>query len=79
MLSINNFDLYKYTDDSNAIVCYVENTGRFYHITQDGRDFVIDVFTLDENGEAVDGPRYINSSLSAAIAQIEAMENGEEV
>ena len=79
MLSINNFDLYKYTDDSNAIVCYGENTGRFYHITQNGRDFVIDVFTLDENGEAVDGPRYINSSLSAAIAQIEAMENGEEV
>lgn len=79
MLSINNIDLYKYTDSESAIVIYGENTGDFYHITQDGRDFVIDVFTLDENGEAVDGPRYINSSLSDAIALIEAMENDEEV
>ena len=79
MLNINNFDLYKYTDSESAIVIYGENTGDFYHITQDGSGFVIDVFALDENGDAVDGPRYINSSLSDAIALIEAMENDEEV
>lgn len=50
-----------------------------YCISKDGADYVVDVETLDEYGEAQEGPRYIASSLSAAIAQIEAIENGEEV
>lgn len=48
-----------------------------YFINKDGVDYVVDVTTLDENGEAQEGPRYIASSLSAAIAQIEELENME--
>ena len=50
-----------------------------YLIHKDGADFVMDVQTLDEYGEVQEGPRYMFSSLSAAIAQIEAIENGEEM
>ena len=50
-----------------------------YFIHRDGADFVVDVETLDEYGEAQEGPRYMFSSLSTAIAQIEAIENGEEM
>lgn len=50
-----------------------------YFINKDGADFVVDVQTLDENGEVQEGPRYIFSSLSAAIAQIEETENREDV
>jgi hypothetical protein len=50
-----------------------------YFIHKDGADFVVDVQTLDEYGEAHEGPRFIASSFSAAIAQIEAIENGEEM
>ena len=50
-----------------------------YIIHKDGVDYTVDVTTLDEYGEAQEGPRYISGSLSSAIAIIEALENGEDV
>ena len=50
-----------------------------YIIHKEGVDYVVDVTTLDEYGEAQEGSRYISGSLSSAIAIIEALENGEDV
>ena len=77
MLNIYNFDVSKYGDGLSILSYYGENTGDMYHISKDGSAFTVDVETLDENGEAQEGPRYIFSSLSAAIAQIEEMESRE--
>lgn len=77
MLNIYNFDVCKYGDGLSILSYYGENTGDMYHISKDGSAFTVDVETLDENGEAQEGPRYIASSLSTAIAQIEELENME--
>ena len=77
MLNIDYFDVLHYGDGFATLSYYGENTGDMYHISKDGSAFTVDVETLDENGEAQEGPRYIFSSLSAAIAQIEEMENKE--
>lgn len=79
MLNIYNFDVSKYGDGLAILSYYGENTGDMYHISRDGSAFTVDVETLDENGEAQEGPRYISGSLSSAIAIIEALENGEDV
>ena len=77
MLNIYNFDVIKYGDGLSILSYYGENTGDMYHISKDGSAFTVDVETLDENGEVQEGPRYIFSSLSVAIAQIEETENRE--
>lgn len=66
MLDIKNFDRY----DSFLVYCGFNH----YIISKDGRDYVIDVRTLDKYGEVQEGPRYIASSLSSAIATIEEQE-----
>lgn len=79
MLNIAKFFVYNYSDGTAILEYDGENTENMYHISKDGVDYVVDVTTLDEYGEMQEGPRYIASSLSVAISQIEAMENGEDV
>ena len=75
MLNIYDFEVSRYADGSSIMSYYGENTGDMYHIHIDGTSYVVDVETLDENGEAKEGPRFIASSLSSAIATIEEQES----
>ena len=50
-----------------------------YNITQDRTGYAVHVTTLDDNGDAIPGPTYAATTLSTAIAIIEAIENGEQV
>lgn len=79
MLNIAKFYVYNYSDGTAILEYDGENTANMYHVSKDGVCYVVDVTTMDGNGEMQEGPRYIASSLSVAIAQIEAIENGEEV
>ena len=51
----------------------------FYIITRDKFSLVVIVEDLDDDGEPYDKARYAASTLSAAIATIEALERGEEI
>ena len=74
MLNIAKFYVYNYSDGTAILEYDGENTANMYHVSKDGVDYAVDVTTLDEYGEMQEGPRYIASSLSAAIAKIEEME-----
>ena len=50
-----------------------------YTITDEGGYFAVHVETLDDNGNAVPAGSYAASTLSTAIATIEALERGEEI
>lgn len=71
MLDIRNFEIMKDTDDSSVMCYFGEN---HYVIYQDNGYYTLSVRRLDETEET-----YGCSSLSVAIANIEAMERGEEI
>ena len=81
MLNLDNFDLIR--NDGKGIgdilSYYGENTGYMYTVFYESGYFTVYVEALDENGDAYCKERYGVSALSAAIATIEAIENGEEV
>lgn len=71
---------YVFENDGTVFLSYFgDNTGYHYILTQDDGAFDLYVEDLDKNGDVFTKYFFGFSSLSAAIAQIEAMENGEEV
>ena len=72
MLDLSCFD-----SDVNGLHYYGAD---HYHITLENGAYAIAIDRMDENGDAIMGQeKHICSTLSSAIATIEAMENGEEV
>lgn len=81
MITLSNFDVIKDNGDGcgNILSYYGENTGYIYNIIPRMNHFAIVIDDLDENGDAYCKAVYESSSVSSAIAIVEAMENGEEV
>lgn len=71
MLDIRNFEIMADTEDSSVMCYFGEN---HYVIYQDNGYYTLSVRRLDEMEET-----YGCSSLSVAIASIEALERGEEI
>jgi hypothetical protein len=79
MLNILKHAYISEDDGVVSLLYFGEKTGYHYILTQDDGAFDLYVEDLDKNGDVFTKYFFGCSSLSAAIAQIEEMENGEEV
>ena len=72
MLNIGDFHVI------DGCVLFYESANHYYISEGDYNDFCLVVERLDENGDIVSAS-YGCTSISVAIASIEALENGEEI